>query len=105
MHELESSILDVLDSTISRVARVVVVAENFGIRVDWLDRVIGVICARKEHSVLVQQEEQLSTQNAKLCEEAGRAKQRLGEIRVEMAFRNFCPGPVVNEKICLIADP
>lgn len=75
VHELESYILDVLDSTISRVARVVVVAENCGIRVDWLDRVISVICARKEHSVSVQQEEKLSTRIAELREEVGRAQQ------------------------------
>lgn len=38
MEELESfSILDILDSVISRVAQVVVATEKSGIRVDWLD--------------------------------------------------------------------
>lgn len=42
VQELESfAILDVPDKVISRVTRVVCATEKSGVRVDWLDRVIG----------------------------------------------------------------
>lgn len=53
VQELKSfSILDVLDSVISRVAWVVVATKKSGTRVDWLDRVIDEIRAQRGHSVL-----------------------------------------------------
>lgn len=47
----------------------------------------------------------MSNEVAKLLEELGRAEEQLGIVLAEMALMNFCTRPVVNEKICIIADP
>lgn len=105
MKELESfSILDVPDAVISRVARVVSATEKSGIRVDWLDCIIGEISSCQDHAALAKKEERLSIRVTELSEELGGAKQQLGEVRAEMVLRNFCPRPVPNGKIYIIAD-
>lgn len=60
--------------------------EKSGIQVDWLDRVIDENCSRRDYTVLAQQ---LSKRVTELREERGRGEQGLGEVRAEMALRNF----------------
>lgn len=48
------TILDALDDVVSEVARTVVAVEKMGIKIRWLDKVIGDICAKKYHSILIQ---------------------------------------------------
>lgn len=53
VQELESFIiLDVPDEVISRVARVVFVAEKSGVRVNWLDRIIDEVSSKHDHAIL-----------------------------------------------------
>lgn len=105
VQELESfAILDVPDKVISRVTRVVCAVEKSGVRVDWLDRVIGEVSSRRDHAILANKESRLSNQVAQLREELGRAEKQLGVVRAEMALRNFCTGVVANERICIIAN-
>lgn len=62
VQELESfAVLDVPDEVISRVARVVSAAKKSGVRVDWLDRVIGEVSSRRDHAILATKEGRLST--------------------------------------------
>lgn len=70
------------------------VEEKSGIRVDWLDHVIGEVSSRWDHAVLANKETHLSNQVAKLREELGRADEQLGEVRAKMALRNLCSGLV-----------
>lgn len=82
VQELESfAILDVPDEVISRVARVVSVAEKSGLRVDWLNRVIGEISSRRDLAILENKEDHLSNQVARLREELGRAEEELRVVR------------------------
>lgn len=83
VQELESfSILDVPDVVISRVALVVSAVEKSGIRIDWLDRLIGEVSSRWDYAALAQQEEHLSIWVTELHEELGRA---------ETTWRDSCP--------------
>lgn len=60
VQELESfAILDVPDEVISRVARVVSTVEKSGVRVDWLDRVIGEVSSKRDHALLANKENHL----------------------------------------------
>lgn len=105
VQELESfSVLDVPDEVIARIARVISTAEKFGIRVDWLDRALGEICSRREHAVLEDRRNRLSNQAAKLREELRKVDEELEGVNAEMASRDFVPGPVPNDKICIIVD-
>lgn len=105
VQELESfSIPDVLYVVISRVTWVVFAAEKSGIRFDWLDRIIGEISSRWDHATLARKQKHLSTRVVELREELGKAEQQLGDVRAKMTLRNFCPGVVSNDKICIIAD-
>lgn len=61
--------------------------------------------SKHDHAVLANKESRLSNQVVKLREELGRVEGELGVVRAEMALRNFSTRPVVNEKICVIADP
>lgn len=80
LQELKSfSILDVPDAVTSRVAWVVPTAEKSGIWVGWLDRIIGEISTRRDHTALARKKEHLSTGVAELREELG-AEQQLGKF-------------------------
>lgn len=105
VQELESfSALDVPDEVIARVARVISAAEKSGVRVDWLDRAIGDICSRREHADLASRRERLSNRAAVPREELKKVEDELEGVCAEMSLKNFAPGPVPNDKICIIAD-
>lgn len=105
VQELESfSVLEVPGEVIARVARVISTAEKAGIRVDWLDRAIGDICSRRDQAVLASKRDQLSNRAAKLREELRKVDEELERVCAEMTSRDFAPGLVPNDKICIIAD-
>lgn len=72
---LESfAILDVPDQVISKVTRIAMAAEKIGIKIALVDKVIGDICARRDHFILSQKEEQVETRLAELQEEVGKVQ-------------------------------
>lgn len=66
--------MDVPDEVISRVARVVSVAEKSRVRANWLDRIIDEVSSKGDHAALADKESRLSNQVAKLHEELGKAE-------------------------------
>lgn len=72
---LESfAILDVPDQVISKVTRIAMAVEKIGIKIALVDKVIGDICARRDHFILSQKEEQVETRLAELQEEVGKVQ-------------------------------
>lgn len=55
------AILEFLEQVIFRVAHVVATAEKGGVRVGWLDKLIGEIYVWRDHFVLTLKDEQIST--------------------------------------------
>lgn len=84
--------MDVPDEVISRVARVMFVAEKSRICVDWLDRAIGEICSKRDHAVLAVKRARLSSRAADLHGELGRVEEELAVVCAEMANKNFLLG-------------
>lgn len=67
MYELESfDIIDVLDDVLSKVACIVAVPEKMGIKVRWLDKVIRDICPKRDHSILMEENQRLFTRLGEL---------------------------------------
>lgn len=87
---------------ISKVVHTVDVAEKMGIKIGWLDRVITDICARRDHLILIQKVEQLSTRLAELQKEASKVQRMLAEVCSEKSLKNRPPMPVDNYKIYII---
>lgn len=56
------TILDVPDYTVSKVESIVTVTKKTRIKVGWLDKVIGDICAKWDHFIMLQENQQLSAQ-------------------------------------------
>lgn len=107
VQELDSFfVLDVPDVVISRVARMISAAEKARIRIDWLDCGINKISSGRDHAAWQIKRIVCAGRNrvAQLQEELGKMEEKLGEVRAEMALRNFCPGPMLNEKVYIIAD-
>lgn len=77
---------------ISRVALVVSAAQKSGVRVNWLDRIIGEVSLKRDHAILANKESCLSNQVTKLRKELGKAEGELGVVRAEMALRIFILG-------------
>lgn len=88
----------------SEVARIVAAAEKIGIKLGWLDKVIGGICAKQDNSILIQKNHRLSTRLAELQEEIGKTKQMLTEVQAEMSLRNISSESIDNYSICTIGS-
>lgn len=78
---LESfAVLEVPDELVFLVARTIATAEKVGVRIEWLDQVIGDISAWGDHLILKQKEEHRSTWLEELQEETDRVQQMLEEV-------------------------
>lgn len=71
--------------------------------IQWLDRVIDDICNHRDHLVLIQKEEPLSTRLAELQEVTERVERLLEEVRAEKSIKSLPPSTVNNDKIYIIA--
>lgn len=68
MPKLSFNILDVLDNVVSKVTSTVTVVENIGILVEWIDRVIREINAKRDHFELLHEARLLRIQFEELQE-------------------------------------
>lgn len=72
------------------------------IKIRWLNKEIGKICAKRDHSILLQKDLQLSARLAELQVEIDRVKQTLAEAHIEMLLKNFHSKSVNNYRTCII---
>lgn len=102
---LESfTFLKVPDETISSAGRCVATVEKMGVKIDWLHKIIGDICNRRDRFVLSRKVEQLKARLTELWEEPKKVQQVLEEVRAERSIKHLPPSSGDNDKICIIAD-
>lgn len=74
--------LDVPDNVVSKVVSTIIAAEKVGIRVEWIDKVIGEIGVRRDHFELLREARLLRIQFEEFHEQMGRLGRRLAELDI-----------------------
>lgn len=74
-------------------------AATMGIKVGWIDRVLGERGAKKDHFTLLRDARLLRVQLEELQQELDKEGQRLVEPNTEMLYMNFTSYSITNYKI------
>lgn len=67
----------------------VATAAKMGIKVEWIDKVLGEIAAKRYHFALLQEAWKLRKRIEELESEKEEAEQRLGGINIEMVYKDY----------------
>lgn len=75
-----------------------------GAKIDWLDKIIGNICIRRDRFALSRREEQLETRLTELLRETEKLRQMLEEVRAKISIKGLPSNSNNNDKFCILSD-
>lgn len=90
------TIMDVPRDILKEVADITVLAARMGVRVDWLDEVLGQIVLKKKHLSLLESAQAMEEKLFELDSQRDEITQTLAEIDAEMVANNFSAEKVVD---------
>lgn len=88
--------MDVPRDILKEVADITVLAARMGVRVDWLDEVLGQIVLKKKHLGLLESAQAMEEKLFELDSQRDEITQTLAEIDAEMVANNFSAEKVVD---------
>lgn len=96
--------MDVPRDILEEVADVTVSAVRMGVRVDWLDEVLGQIARKRKHVDLLEQTQALEEKLYELDRQRDEITQTLADIEAEMVANNFSVEKVVDYPVRVLRD-
>lgn len=72
------------------------------IKVGWIDRILSERGAKKDHYALILEVKVLRIRIEELQQEKGRVERLLGQLDLEMVYRDFTTHTIVNYKIQVV---
>lgn len=95
------NILEFSTQVVSEVANIVAIVARMGVKVDWIDIILGEIGAKREHHNLLQEARNLKKKIEQLEREREEAVRCLREIDVEIVYTHYGSHTIIITKSML----
>lgn len=96
-------IMDVPREILEEVTNITASAARMGVRVDWMDEVLGQIASKKKHLDLLERTRVLEDNLLELERQRNEITQSLAEIDAEFVYNNYSLEKVTNYPIQVLS--
>lgn len=94
--------MEIPPQVLSELAYIVATATRMGVKIEWIDRILGEISTKREYFNLLQQAQNLRKEIEQLDREREKALRRLGEIDVEMVYKDNGIHTILNYRTLVV---